>query len=263
LHYITVDSSIIAKFPMPNGKLLKHISAATYYRLLIPELLPSTVQKVIYLDCDIIVRKSLHELWDTDISNFALGAVHQIVDEIIHAQRLSYPLKFGYFNAGVLLINVDYWRKHNIQNKLISYLINNYKTIIYHDQDALNAILFDKTLLLPCKWNMLNFFFMKAVFKAVGKINNQIITEYAEYKNMLIKDRVDPAVIHYVSKPKPWQQYCIHPYAKVYFQYARATYNFKEIHEPNKIINYLYFIAHCVFTALLDLLRPIYRKLKA
>ena len=113
-NYIIVDSSIISKFPMPVSKDLQHISQATYYRLLMSDILPIGVEKVIYLDCDIIVRKSLIELWECDITNYAIGAIHQITREIEDATRLNYPIEYGYFNAGVLLIYIAYWRKNNI-----------------------------------------------------------------------------------------------------------------------------------------------------
>jgi lipopolysaccharide biosynthesis glycosyltransferase len=121
-NYIKVNSDIIAKLPMPKNDSLSHISPATYYRLLISEILPIEVHKAIYLDCDIIVKESMFELWDIDISNFAVGAVHQLYNEIVDAERLGYPINYGYFNAGVLLINIDYWREHQISKKLIDYL---------------------------------------------------------------------------------------------------------------------------------------------
>lgn len=261
-HYIIVDSDVVSKLPMPGNRNLKHISPATYYRLLIPDLLPDEVHKAIYLDCDIVVRKSLEELWNIDISDYSLGAVHQILDEIVHAYRLGYPVQYGYFNAGVLLINVDYWRKNNIKDRLINYMIDNYKTIRYHDQDALNANLYDKTLLLPCKWNMVNYFFQKDVFKAVGIFNGKIINDYSEYKRMLKIDRSDPTIIHFVSKPKPWQKYCLHEFSSEYFYYAKETISFKGIQEPNKLINFGYSIFNNIFCAIANLVRPFYRKIK-
>lgn len=260
-YYIIVDSFIISKFPMPNTGILKHISPATYYRLLMPDLLPKDIHKVIYLDCDIIVRKSIEDLWNTDITDFAIGSVRQVYEEILNAERLGYPVKYGYFNAGVLLINLDFWRTNKIQPKLINYLINNYQNVIYHDQDALNANLYDQARILPCKWNMLSFFFQRAALKTVGVFHGEIIEDYVEYKRMLINDRKDPAVIHYVSYPKPWQHYCWHPFAYEYFHYARKTVMFKNIQEPNKFLQPIYAYYVYVNYAIKDLLRPLYRKI--
>jgi len=261
LQYICVDSSIIAQFPMPDTDTLKHISPATYYRLLIPDLLPD-IHKAIYLDCDIVVRKSLEELWNTDISNYALGAVHQVYDEIVNAHRLGYPVRYGYFNAGVLLINIDYWRKNNIQKILINYLVNNYNTIKYHDQDALNANLYDKNLMLPCKWNMISYFYSTAMSTMVGVYNGKVIADYSEYKRTLVNDRRDPSVIHFVSKPKPWQKYCVHPFANEYFHYSKASLRFKNVERPNLIADYIYTTYHNISSTFTDFLRPIYRKIR-
>ena len=78
LNVCFIDTSIVERFPMPADKNLTHISRATYYRLLIPEILPLDVGKVIYLDCDIIVNGSLQELWDVNMAEYALAAVPQI-----------------------------------------------------------------------------------------------------------------------------------------------------------------------------------------
>lgn len=257
-NYLLVDSDVISKLPMPKSKNLLHISSATYYRLLIVDLLPKSINKVIYLDCDIIVRKSLIELWNTNISNYAIGAVHQMWEEISEARRLGYPIDYGYFNAGVLLINLEYWRLNNISFKLIHYLTQNYQTIHFHDQDALNAILYNKSYILPCKWNMLSVFLNKEVFKLSGIYDGRLLSHYADYKRMLIDDIKEPTVIHFVSKPKPWQKYCLHPFKTDYFLYAKATIHFRGISKPNEIITYI-FIGY-VYT--INLLLPTYHILR-
>ncbi|MFZ4798390.1 MAG: glycosyltransferase family 8 protein [Bacteroidia bacterium] len=261
-HIIVVDSAIIGKFPMPNSKILSHISQATYYRLLISDILPSDLKKVIYLDCDIIVRKSLDELWSYDISGFSIGAVHQIGLEIEDANRLKYPVEYGYFNAGVLLINMDYWRKNKVSEQLFRYLVNNFEKIRFHDQDALNAVLHDSCFTLPCKWNMLGFFFDKDVFKTIGFHNGILINDFSEYKSMILEEIKDPTLIHYVFKPKPWQSVCLHPYRNEYFKYAELSLNYSKILKPNKLLNFVYFIYIQFITILIKLKHLVFIKVK-
>ena len=262
LNYILVDSALIAKFPMPKNDLNTHISPATYYRLLMSELLPLDVHKAIYLDCDIIVRASLKEFWDTDISNYAVGAVHQMWKEVEDANRLGYPVEYGYFNAGVLLVNLDYWRTYKISEKLVEYLSSHYETILMHDQDALNAILYDKAYRLPCKWNMLHFFFFPDSRNIKGVFEGRLITNYSDYKEQLKRNRNNPIVIHYVSKPKPWQKGCLHPYVKEYFNYAKKTKSFSKVLNPNWFVLIIKILANQTFITLKWILRPIYYKLK-
>lgn len=231
-NYLEVDSKIISRLPMPENDSLSHISTATYYRLLVSEILPATVEKAIYLDCDIIVKESLQQLWNTNIDNYAIGAVHQMWQEIHDAYRLGYPVEYGYFNAGVLLINLKYWREKSISSKLVNYLTSNYDNILMHDQDALNAVLYNKSFTLPCKWNMLHFFFYPDSKTIKGVFNGKLINDYSEYKKQLRHYRKEPVVIHYVSKPKPWQDGCLHPFIKEYYKYAKKTIFFNTLREP-------------------------------
>jgi lipopolysaccharide biosynthesis glycosyltransferase len=224
-----VDSTILSHFPMPKDSNLSHISVATYYRLLITSVLPSTIQKIIYLDCDIIVRNSIEELWDTNLDGFAIAAVKQ-AGYIDQCWRLKYPEKYGYFNAGVLLINLDYWRKNDISNKLVEYLVNNYDKVVYHDQDAMNSVLHDKCLELSCKWNMTTLYFDFSTLLMFDRDKNgKIINDYKAYKEILPAERKNPTVIHYVSKPKPWQKHCFSKWQLEYFKYAKLTNNFSMI----------------------------------
>ena len=208
---INVDESYLSNAPLPQS--LKHINIVTYYRILIPNLLPNSIDKVIYLDCDIIVRKNILELWNFDLEYNALGAVYQTPltfnDE---TTRLGINPKFGYFNAGVLLINLKYWREHQIMEKCIQYLKNNHESILYHDQDILNTILFNKVSPIPFKWNLMNYYFLN--------INHWNKCDINHIKNELLKEQKDPTLIHYVYVPKPWNKNCEHPYRNEYYSYA-------------------------------------------
>jgi lipopolysaccharide biosynthesis glycosyltransferase len=224
MEIIEVRSGALNDLPMPPFSELDHITIATYYRLLISKLLPPNIEKAIYFDCDIIVRHNLIELWDYDISDYAIGAVYQITDWNVHAiKRLGYPISFGYFNAGVLLINLKYWRDNNITERLFEYLHLKNEAIVYHDQDVLNGLLHAQCLRLPCKWNMLTGFFKKEVL-TINDINNDtVINNYSDYKNQVLVEKDDPAVIHFVYKPKPWDPGCTHPYKNEYYNFMQYT----------------------------------------
>lgn len=82
-----------------------HLSKETYYRIAIPALLPKDVRKALYLDCDLIVKADIANLWDVNIDKYHLGAV-QIPGKVLRFEELSIPESSGYFNAGVLLLNL-------------------------------------------------------------------------------------------------------------------------------------------------------------
>lgn len=240
LSFIQINREKFNALPMPNLDFLSHISIATYFRLLIPDLLPQSVSKVIYLDCDIIIRKSIDDLWKTDIDNHAIGAVYQVShDTISNAERLGYSESYGYFNAGVLLINVEFWRDHSISSKLIEFLNNKKEDILYHDQDALNGVLFDKCKKLPCKWNMLSIFFKKDTLKITDTIDGKIINDYIDDKDIMIIEYLNPTIIHFVSQPKPWKIKSSHPFTNEYYKYLHNT-PWQYSTKPTQVLSYLY-----------------------
>lgn len=231
--FCIVDSSIVEKFPMPEGAGLQHISRATYYRLLISDLLPESVEKVIYMDCDIIVNKSIQELWDTDLTGYALAAVKQIGFGY-EAERLGYPIEYGYFNAGVNMINLTYFREHNVSEQLIQYIADKYSKIKYHDQDTLNAVLYDKTLHIMPQWNMTSIIYAYQLQKRGDNVAGVVLNDYKAEKESAFKTMKDPYVVHYVSRPKPWQDNCVHPLYHLYYDYAKRTLHFANILPQNE-----------------------------
>lgn len=207
-----MDSEVVSQFPMPSY-MSSHISIATYYRLFVERVLPRSIDRVIYMDCDMVVRGSLLPLWGTDISGKAIAAVYQYNEWAIknHSfERLSYDVKYGYFNAGLLLINLSYWREHHVTEKLMLFIKENYSLIHSHDQDVLNAVLYQHVQPLSYTWNFLPSFLNK---KSVSYPDN---VDYSY-------DVSNPVVIHYVYKPKPWQHECKHPFKDEYFKYLDMT----------------------------------------
>lgn len=70
------------------------------------------------------------------------------------SDRLNYPKDNGYFNSGVLLINLEYWRTHNVLNGFIEYMKQHADSIIYADQDILNYVFKENKMILPVKYNL-------------------------------------------------------------------------------------------------------------
>lgn len=206
----------VKDFPMPSF-MSSHISIATYYRLFAARILPEKVKKVIYLDCDIVVRGSLMGLWKKDIDDYALAAVYQSHEHSEGGEggpksytRLNIPPDYGYFNAGVLLVNLEYWRNKNVTGRLFDFIKNHCNLIHAHDQDTLNAVLYAETKVLDPTWNFRECFMDGKHYTYPYKVNYSKLPE-------------NPIVIHFVSKPKPWEYYCEHPYRKEYYKYLDMT----------------------------------------
>lgn len=221
--FYSIDSSILASFPIGQKDQPIHITLAAYYRLYLAELLPKNLNKVLYLDGDIIVRGNLSDLWETDIKNYAVGVIPDQKEGLINSyNRLKYPQRLGYFNSGVLLINLDYWRKNNILNDFLSYVKVNYQSLKYHDQDILNFIFRNQKLRLPIKYNLQN----EMLFKEPN-----ISWKYEDELNEAIQN---PIILHFTSRLKPWNRGCDHPYKNQFFKYQKLT-QWKDIPlQPNK-----------------------------
>jgi lipopolysaccharide biosynthesis glycosyltransferase len=188
-----------------------HVTFATYYRIVIPNLLVNQTDKILYLDTDIIVCKNLKPLWDINIDNYTIAAVNEL--NFDGPTRLSFDSKYKYFNAGILLINAKNWVNDNRQETLFAYIKKHTSKLIYWDQDALNANLFNKRLVIEPKWNQLS-----PVFEVDEKTLLKIYSkpEIEELKQ-------SPAIIHYSGSSKPWEYLNIHPYKKEYYKYLQLT----------------------------------------
>ena len=234
VYFCNVDPAIIERFPMPAGAELAHISRATYYRLLIADLLPRKVEKVLYLDCDIVVNGAIEELWQTPLHNYALAAVPQ-TGFGSEAVRLGYPIEFGYFNAGVTLLNLRYFREHGITRQLMDYIASHYHDIKYHDQDTLNAVLYKETLHLMPQWNMTSSIYAPGFRGRADRQDGHVVNDYSTQKANALRHKRNPIVLHFVSKPKPWSHGCTHPLAMLYYRYARQTIHFSDIKPQNTL----------------------------
>lgn len=197
----------------PNiGITNKHVTVASYYRLFLSQVLPENIDKVIYLDGDIIVNDSLEGLWHTDVSQYAIGCVKDM-DEIPNLKRIDYPKEQGYFNAGVLLINIAYWRKYHLQDVFLQYMKENGHRLVYHDQDVLNFTLYNQKVWLPMKYNVQNGFLFKSRFQLFCKnIESDDLKEAQEH----------PCIIHYTLS-KPWKQYSLSPYKRNFMKIKKLT----------------------------------------
>ncbi len=206
----------VTKFPcFPNATTKTVISQATYYRLMLPEILPETVHKVLYLDGDIIVRHSLLPLWNKDLMGFAVGAVTDSLGEDLEFyHRLNYPSQLGYFNAGVLLVNLEYWRKHDIVRVFMNYMQEHADILKFHDQDVLNALFCDKKVVLPIKYNFTSGYLW---------ISSQY--DFGRYEKELHEALKDPVIVHFTAD-KPWVYYGRqpkHPFTSTFFKYQSQT----------------------------------------
>ncbi len=212
VEYHMVDGHLFDSFP--NLGTGVYVSKATYYRLYLTEILPKSIDKVLYLDCDMIVRKDIAPLWNIDISNVAVGVSADGWESKIQMyNRLQYPYIKGYFNAGMLLINLRYWREKDVLGRCLHFIKNHFKRIVSHDQDVLNYVLQDEKISVGITYNFLENYLYKS---------DVALYDYWKYKTEIDTVKNDPAIIHFVAS-KPWNKNCRNPYKDIFLQYKSET----------------------------------------
>ncbi|MFI3303734.1 MAG: glycosyltransferase family 8 protein [Rikenellaceae bacterium] len=192
-----------------------HVSIATYYRFIVSSILPEDVKTILYLDCDMVITGDITDLitdpmydLSSDIAIAAVSGASEKYGECYN--RLEYDQSKGYFNAGVLVINVQYWRDNDVSNRLFEY-VQNHQDVKFHDQDTLNYVLRDNKLLLPIKYNMQHLY-----------LYNDYCAEFDMYTEVF-DNLKDIRIVHYTSNDKPWMKMCKHPFANEYIKYKEIS----------------------------------------
>lgn len=191
-----------------------YLSALTYGRLLIPYLLPSDVEKVLYLDSDLVVTDDLGELWDTDLRQKALFAVRDrsawvsSPGGLTNYRELGIPADAKYFNAGVLLINLRKWREAKISERVFDYLRTHRAILQMNDQEGLNAVLFDDWGELPFRWNWQ----IPWRMYRLGKRTMEWVPEEQR-----------KSIVHFTTAEKPWLPGCDVEEKRYFFDYLNRT----------------------------------------
>lgn len=185
-------------------KTMDHITETTYFRYFAQNLPES---RVLYLDCDIVVDSDLSSLYQQPFNANALLAVEDYV--LNNTSHYYSDFSFdAYFNAGVLLINLECWKSEKIGSRLMT-LSQKYSTLIYADQDVLLHKRWGK---LPLEYNYQTF--------GILDLNMRGLNNVIEDKGFLT---IVPTIIHYTSPYKPWKLNQGQPYREKYWFYYRLT----------------------------------------
>lgn len=207
---IIEDIEMADRFP-----ICKHLNRATYYNLNIANLLPEIVHRVIYMDGDMIVNGDVRPLWELNLEDNACGMVvgpMWLEDDVYN--RLEYDKKWGYYNNGTTLYNLDYLRKINFSKIAVEYILKNSDKLEMMDQDTTNALLHKKIKSIPVRYNFQIKLFWESHWKGYTK----------EFREELIKAAQNPIIIHYSDRSKPWQLvYSGLPYANIWNKYYKLS----------------------------------------
>ena len=211
-----IDTDILKDFYFDKSKHYGNVMM--FARLLLSSVLPD-LDKIIYLDCDIVVLNDLQSLWNFDVSDVAVAMAPDFtLKDKSTLNRLGITTGY-YLNSGVILMNLDYWRKHDVQNRIFSYILEKGDKLIYNDQDALNSSLQNEHEELHIKYNFSYYYF----HRLIGVL-------YKEKIHEIIEARDNPIIFHYFGPLKPWSLGAYLPGKELFIKYQKLSgWNYKII----------------------------------
>jgi len=207
IDFVEIDPELFVSVPLNRS----YISLNTYYRLVIHKVLPN-VNKVIYLDSDMICLDDIAKLWLEPLEGKCIGAS---LDEggVLQSRRLLLGADNNYFNAGMIVFDLQRIRE-KYEDVFIDYMINFYinnREISLQDQDILNITFKNETKILPLKWNV-----NSRMFTA-----NDLERKYSP--NQESEAVQDIGILHFTDRRKPWTLTCVHPLKDYYWGYRKLN----------------------------------------
>ena len=176
IEFLKINIDLFKKAP-----IVQHFKIETYFRLCLPSI--CSVKKLLYIDVDTIVLKNLAELYNIDLKDYYAAAVEDFVFKINRYDKLSVT---KYFNAGVLLLNLDKIREDNLEEQFFDVINNHPELITCVDQCVLNHVFNENILFLEDKFNFQHHYDIKNIQKIYKKTKNNIM------------------ILHFVTSAKPW-----------------------------------------------------------
>lgn len=217
---VQIEWKEIEEHPVLGFEGILHISRATYLRLAMVDALDPVIRRVLYLDVDLIINGDVRSLWDTDLGNKVCAAVIDPgMEAKTFAKKHSLPLSGSYFNAGVMLIDMERMRAEPFLERAVAILANPDSRCEFADQDALNIVLWNQWLPVNLTWNFQRKF---------------LYNDFSAWKTETPLTR-EPAIIHFTEGYKPWRGTEWHPYAWLYSKYLLRTPFRNEVMRAGKI----------------------------
>ncbi|MBQ8814165.1 MAG: glycosyltransferase family 8 protein [Lachnospiraceae bacterium] len=188
-------------------------------RFFMAEMIPAHEERILYLDCDTIVKDSLTPLWELPLEGYALAAAMEPTVGMNIKGQIDLTREDAYYNSGVLLINLAYWRREKVQEKLLDFYRERDGRLFACDQDTINGALRGKIRLLDPRYN----FFTNLKYFPYSSLVVRTAEYAAVTKEQLTAAKKNPAVLHYLGDERPWKRGNLNPYRKYYTKYLAMT----------------------------------------
>ena len=215
VNFIDMVENFYEKYNIPEAEI-KDLPATqtSLYKFLIPQIF-TKYNKILYLDCDILILTDLKVLFNIDISKrfAAVGFDSLQFLKPSHNNRI-HSINKTYFNTGVMLLNLEKMREDNVVNSLIEYRKNG--TNYFMDQDAFNVVFNDNIIFLPFYYNMDYTTLKKFTYTELRK--NYHLGKYKRLEILYRRGKI----LHFAGREKPWE-YDLKYFSDLYKKYLDKT----------------------------------------
>ncbi len=185
IEFNKIDDTILKKYKISD------YPEYTFWSVLVPHVREiSKLDRVVYLECDVIAKESLKPLWDMDFEDNYILAVEDACGKKYSRKYLDKKTKF--FNTGLMVINCKKWNEENIPERAVYMALKNSRKHARYDKIALNKLFAKKVKFLDLRWNL----------------QYSPMNIWAEYDNFeeYIHAVKNPAIIHFTGTYKPWKK---------------------------------------------------------
>lgn len=198
----------------------QHWSLATYVRLLTPELLPN-VRRILYLDCDTLIEDDVTELWNTPLGVASCAAVMEPMGPL-QKRNVNMAKSEPYYNAGVMLIDLDKWRAENTLARFGECIQRHNGRVPYVDQGCINEVCQGNIATLPARYDVYTLWYGFTYEEAA--VFRQGHVSYTKEEIQQAKEQ--PAIVHFTNfflSRRPWIEGSEHPYTKEWERIQAGT----------------------------------------
>lgn len=211
----------IPDIDIPASLMTTRWPRSAFSRLYAAELLPTTLDRILYLDCDTVILGPLEDLENKIINEFPVYGVKDCVS-VSYRKNIGLDRNSIYINAGVLLMNLDMMRKINISELIECFLKNYSRKIHYADQDVLNGMFKGKLGVLSPAFNIMT---LECTYKYEDIL--KLRSPFNFYSKELVEQAViNPIIVHYttcMTNVRPWFKNSNHPYATKFLWYKKLS----------------------------------------
>ncbi|MCM3741695.1 glycosyltransferase family 8 protein [Oceanobacillus luteolus] len=209
LHELKITDEYFREAPV-----VKHYTKEMYYRLLAFKFLPETLDRILYLDPDILIINEIKSLYDTDLTDYLYAAAYHDIAKIKELNKIrlkAYEME-AYYNSGVLLMNLEEQRKRISEQDIFDFVEENKKRLVLPDQDILNAL-------------------YSQDIKEIEEVLYNYDARFYQYYKLASKGEFgmdyvinETSIIHFCGKKKPWLKSYTGKFHSLYKHYEKLTF---------------------------------------